>query len=459
MVCKKSIGGRRRYLLLLLASLPCQAWGGDETTPPWTPGVNHLVAGEYARAVAALTPFEARFAGDPAYDLVLGSALFHSNDPEAALFPLERVLMNQPGNETARLLLAMTLYKAGDTTRGLAQAANLNLDQLSPFLVYEWRTMTAPVAAPPAAAPAATTGAQPTGKTHWQGHVQVAYGRDTNITVGPNDGTYIIPAYSTTFPISLGTYEQERDWVGTLSGLLNVTHTLDGGQTLLGGMSLHQSLANDRKDKEEGYGNAYAGVALPVGKDTVTPVFYFQDYQSEGTLLQRYWGAQLTYTHPMESNSLGGYLQYIDTSYPDYPSNNVHRVALGVTHSMKLTDSAFSFSQGLYGGQESAHDTGAKNVGFNLVGANLGTGYTVNPDLSLSASLAYEYRHHAADDPLYFQTRTDNQLQGVLSADQSLGKDFHLIPKVSYTHCDSNLDMYAYDRLNATLALQWTFSK
>ncbi|MBF0322695.1 MAG: hypothetical protein HQL62_07100, partial [Magnetococcales bacterium] len=325
MIFTKTMMAKRVMVFAFLVALPGQLRAGGKGGLPWQAALDHLYAGEYAQALVVLTPLEEKHVGNPAFDLVLGSVQYHLKDYGAAMFPLERLLMYEPGNETARLLLAMSLYRSGETTRALAEAANLHLDRLSPVLTREWQEMIAP-------APAAAAAPAPS-KTKVSGSIQASIGRDNNITSGPNDGVYIIPAISSTYPISLGKAESHPDWVNSLSGVLAISHTLDPSRTLIGGLSLYQTKDWQRKDKEEGYGNAYAGVALTFGDVTVTPVGYVQNYFLEDTLFQRYWGAQVNVAKPLnEKQSLASYVQFLDTTFPDYHPADTNRLALGLTH-------------------------------------------------------------------------------------------------------------------------------
>ncbi|MBF0154501.1 MAG: DUF560 domain-containing protein [Magnetococcales bacterium] len=457
--------GKRLFVAFVAVAVPWQAWTEEKGAVPWRAALTHLYAGDYAKALSVLTPLEEKYVGNPDFDLTLGSVLFHLKDYGAAMFPLERILMSDPGNETARLLLAMSLHMSGETVRARAEAADLHFDRLAPVLVQEWQAMVNPQSAAQATpasvtAPAATPPAPPPSKGKVAGHVQASIGPDTNVTVGPFDHGFLIPAYSDTYPISLGKAAGHRDWVSSLSGVLTGSYALDTTQSLIGGLSLYQTRAFQRHDKEEGYGNVYGGMSFTFDDVIVTPVGYTQAYMQGGVLLQKYWGGQVNVAKPLNNQqSLTSYLQFINTTYPDYPTNDTQRLALGTTHTFKMTDIPLTHSQLVYVGKEFAQDTDSPSVGYKLAGLTLGTAWQADPAWTVSGSLGYEYRYHPDLENLYYTRRADNQLQAVLSATHTLDKSWLLVPKLSYIHNYSNVPINAYDRFIASLAIQWSFGQ
>ncbi|MBF0425836.1 MAG: hypothetical protein HQL66_08465, partial [Magnetococcales bacterium] len=106
----RTMAGRGLLALWVVLATPWHGQAAEKGSVPWQGALTHLYAGEYAQALIVLTPLEDKYTGNPAFDLVLGSVLCHLKDYGTAVFPLERVLMSEPGNETARLLLAMSLH-------------------------------------------------------------------------------------------------------------------------------------------------------------------------------------------------------------------------------------------------------------------------------------------------------------------------------------------------------------
>jgi hypothetical protein len=444
-----TLNKRARVGALLLALAPWQAWTVEAGDPPWQKAQEYLKVNEYDRAVSYLNSLEKHHAGNPAYDLVLGSALYRQKAYLSAMFPLERAVLNDPTNADARLTLALNIYRSGSIDWAISEAALVPMDRVSPELAQEWQSLLATRVAPEAAKAPATA---------IQGHLQFSYGNDSNITSGPNSGTYYSPQYSTSFPLGYP-YSRDKDWVGTLSGVLAASHSMDASKTLLGGASFSQSLDQSRKDREEGYISTYGGMAYAIDDITITPTAFMQGYQQSGSLLQRFWGAQVNVSRPLSDlDTLTGYVQYIDTTYPDYASYGDRRYTLGLTHSIKSAqEGGLTHYHTLSGGNDVAKDSGSAYVGYHFIGATLGGQLPLNPEVSLSASLGYEYRHHTDADTVYTDLRTDQQVQGILSADYQISPSWHLIPRLSVTHYDSNLAMYAYDRTTVSLAIQRDF--
>lgn len=67
-----------------------------------------------AEAFELLSPFEDEFSGQPDFDYLIGVAAMDSGRPGDALFPLQRVVVQESNNAGARLELARALFELGD---------------------------------------------------------------------------------------------------------------------------------------------------------------------------------------------------------------------------------------------------------------------------------------------------------------------------------------------------------
>ena len=133
--------------------------------------------------------------GDPEFDYYYGLAALESGHTEEALFPLERVIVLEPKNYTARLALGRVYYLLNDTVqarrqfeivRGAQPAAELvaNVDLYLDQLNRE----------------ESIQGAM------FQGYVGLAFGYDSNVNSATDNSMVTLPGFS---PVVLNDMSQE----------------------------------------------------------------------------------------------------------------------------------------------------------------------------------------------------------------------------------------------------------
>src|SRR5688572_25086236 len=93
--------------VLLMIALAGASPAISAQSPPEVEGAQRLLReGKAEAAWRLLAPLEKRHAGQPEFDLALAMAATDSGRPNLATFALERLIVMQPGNGTARLELA-----------------------------------------------------------------------------------------------------------------------------------------------------------------------------------------------------------------------------------------------------------------------------------------------------------------------------------------------------------------
>jgi outer membrane protein len=137
-----------------------------------------IFAGNNAKALAQLKPLEGKLAGNEDFDLLLGIAALESDQYEVAIAAFERVLAVNPENAGAQLDLARAYYATG--AFALAEAMFTRLQRSNP---------------PDAARTtieqylAAIRERKQHVRSGLNGHIDLSWGRDSNITGVPNDFT------------------------------------------------------------------------------------------------------------------------------------------------------------------------------------------------------------------------------------------------------------------------------
>ena len=93
-------------VVLLMAALGAQ--GADLTR------LQELVESGNAAAYPLARTLSADYAGNPDFDYLYGRAALDSGHPNEAIFALQRVIINRPSDDRARLLLAQAYLRNGE---------------------------------------------------------------------------------------------------------------------------------------------------------------------------------------------------------------------------------------------------------------------------------------------------------------------------------------------------------
>lgn len=405
-----------------------------------------LAAGQAQQAAALLDRDLLRFAGNPAYDQLLGDALYRAGEAGQALFAFERVMMAEPDNVAAYLTVARIYLEREEPAYArevLALLADRPLDT-------EQRAEREQIRAAISAATVARGIAL-------QGHVGIGVGWDDNVTSGPDQDTLLIPGLGAD-PTALGTAMRARDLVGTLELGLSLRKPLDADTWLTGNGIVRQGFNRSRKDVGEGLANIDFGVLRRNDRDYYGASLLAQDYLMDGSVYRKSLGLRLNWIRPQGDQSrLIGYAQYLDFDFPDHAIDNAARGVVGMMHEGAAEGGTRLWQYGVYGGKEQAHDPSKPQFSFRLLGAHLGGGMSVNDKLSLSLGAAYELRRHLSEDPLYFVMRRDATRSVGVAAEYKLAERWRLIARSTHTRNATNTPLYTYARNIFTLQLKWDF--
>jgi tetratricopeptide (TPR) repeat protein len=178
-------------------------------------------------AYALLEPQESARAGDAGYDFLLGLAALEVGQNTRAVFALERVLAMEPNNVRARAEIARAYLALGEVEtarqefetvqkQGVPADVSLTLDRYI--------------------AAARRVGDQ--NKPTVNGYVEGVLGYDTNVNVGPNRTSVVIPGISSTPAILSNDGRANKDTYGQLGAGVNARVPVSKDVALLAGFSV-----------------------------------------------------------------------------------------------------------------------------------------------------------------------------------------------------------------------------
>lgn len=434
--------GRPRALVvvaaLVLAVLPCLGIAQGEFADPalLNRARAQMADSDPEAAYQTLAPHEPRFAGDPAFDYLLGIAAFDSGRATNAVFALERVLAVDPGNVLARAELARAYLALGEyqtARREFETVSQRDIPEEARQAVERYLT---------------AFRATPEQGTDIKGFMAVTIGYDSNVNAASDVESVAIPAVpGVVFPVDPSAIEV-GDEFGTLSAGLSVSVPVNDSVRFNAGVNGYQKLLASEDAYDTGSLNGYAGIDWTVDQTIYTVAGQGEHYTVDRDSYRNAYGGLAQIRHLLSDVSqLATYFQYLRLQYPGQSIRNANRYTVGGAVSGILggsySPSAFI---GGFGGIEDPDDDNVDWLEYRFVGLRLGGQMQVRPDVTLFGFANFEYRNYAAPDPLFNIRRRDSQYGVRFGGDYLFGGNWTLTPAVDYIVNESNIAIHQYNR-------------
>lgn len=405
-----------------------------------------LNAGRGKAAYALLEPRESERAGEPGYDFLLGLAALEVGQNTRAVFALERVLAMEPNNARARAEIGRAYLALGEvetarqefeTVQKLGVPADVSLT-LDRYI-------------------AATRRQDNQSKATLNGYVEAQIGYDTNVNVGPNRTSVVIPGISQTPAVLSDDSRANKDAFGQLGAGINGRLPLAGGFALLGGLAGAQRANQDKDQFDIGNYDANLGVVFTAGKNVVTLMGQFGSVSIDDARYRTAGGVTAQWQHNLDArNQVSLFLQYSKLNYIVQDIRDADRWVGGTAYAHLWRDGMVGFGS-LYLVKERPQASGVDFIGFDGAGARFGARGNVTEKTTLFGSFSYEHRSYAAFDPAFLAERKDNQYGLLLGATYAFARDWTVTPQLSLTRNQSNTELNEYHREVASLAIRREF--
>lgn len=410
-----------------------------------------LNAGDAAGAYALLKPEERQRAGDPAFDYALGVAAADSGRGPEAVNALERVLVISPDHMQARAELGRAYLAINEPEAARREMATVEAEGNIPPEVRE--TLNRYVRA-------LDTGLSG-GGTSISGKVTLKAGYDSNVNNSTSDSRILIPAFAGLgFATLGGGATAQDDAFAETSGSLTLTHGLSIDRKLI--VDLTASYRGNAH--EEQFNQATAG--LNIGISQTTPDWGTFTVMGQA---QTFWVNDEAYRYSLgvlgqwylstkSKTDYGLYLQYANQTYPSASVQNTDRFTIGATIGQYFEGAMKPYVfGGVYAGLEEAHDSAFDNLSYTFVGARIGTELQLTNRLSAYATAAVESDEFRDNEPLFLKSRSTIRTDLAAGARFALSEAIKINPEITYTNADSNIVLYEYDRVVASVALSFEF--
>lgn len=402
------------------------------------------VDGKAADAFALLSPLEAERAGDPDFDYALGLAAADTGRSGRAIAALQRVLAVQPTNAQARAEIARVYAMAGDIDTAKTEFDTVIADPSLPDPVRQQLNGLSRKYGQ----------AMRGGPKRLNGFLDVESGYDSNVNAATSATSITLPVFAFLGPATLGggATRQSEAFVQAQGGL-SVEAPLSRQTKLFGSaLGLWRDAFNGKA-----FDQAAATGTLGIAHTSVTG-----DVASLSVQGQQFWlahdgyrasyGAIGQYTRRLkDGDALSIAVQYATIDYKTDILRDANRVTGTVSYAGKKVYASIG------GGKEAPRRSAGRHLGYWLASAQAGIEQPLSDRFSLAAGVSAEHRNYAGADPLFAKGRRDTQLDASLSLRAIIGKRLTLRPRVTYTRNESNLALYDYDRLTASVSLRMEF--
>ncbi|WP_041535930.1 porin family protein [Parvibaculum lavamentivorans] len=410
-----------------------------------------LAQGDPGGAYQILKPEERARAGKPDYDYMLGIAAIDSGRPAEAVAAFERVLAVEPNHLQARAELGRAYIAMNEPEAARRELATVEAQRDVPDSVRA--TIDRYVAA-------LDTGLSGGGTTI-DNRVTLRAGYDTNVNNSTSDSRILIPAFAGLGFATLGAgATSEEDFFGEISGRTSLTHGLAIDKQLLVDLNASYRANSDFDQFNQGLAGLNVGFAQRTPDyGTFAITAQLQSYWVDDEAYRYTYGAlgQWTYrTAGMTDYAV--YLQYAKLNYPNNSAQNANRYTAGATIGQLLGGESEPYIYGGgYAGYEKLTDGTFDHLSYVFAGLRAGGELTLMPRLRGYAVAAVEVSEYEEPDPLFLEERSTVRSDLSAGLRYQLSNDLTLGTELAYTRSDSNIVLYEYDRVVASVSLSLDF--
>ena len=392
-----------------------------------------------------LAPHEARLAGDPEYDFLLGIAALESGRPNLATLVLERVIAVDPGHVAAHLEMARSYFALRDYERA-AREFDVVLKTDPPpeirALVTRYRERME---------------ARPIDERRSSGYVELAIGRDTNVNAAMAQGSVFLPGFGVEF-VPDPQFTRQADAFAALGAGLEISKPLAGGRTLAAGITGKRRVHADLSAFDSTAADVHVGLETRFDEaDSARFTLAHGVYRLDEPMYRRTQFASaewLRELRPRLRGSLFVNAYRIRYAPEEVAASSSNLFAIGGTLEQAVGAARDSVvSGGVYVGLDEAaaeRDDGDRR----LLALSIALQRRLSARVSGYASLLLSASDYDRLNPSFAETRRDRQLEASVGLSWALGKNWLLRPQLSYTRNRSNLELHDYRRAEGSVALR-----
>jgi outer membrane protein len=404
--------------------------------------------GDFNAAYLLLEPLEAERAGDVEYDYLLGVAGIESNHLTRGAFALERVLALNPNHKDARAEMAKAHYLLGEKDAAKAEFNNVlaqNPDAQTKKVIEKLLT-----------AIQKTEGTT----TTFAAYLDFGLGWDSNVSSAPGITSIGVPGLFG-IVVSLGNTATERpDHFANLAAGISVRQPLTDNLVAFGGISGTQRINGSETTFDNRTIDISAGLQYQLDQHNFTFAVQDNHFDLDGEAFRHANGATGQWLYNIDAhNQAGAYAQYSRLDYTGNSINNADRKVIGINagHAFEGDYNPVIFAS-IYGGREDARDAKRQFLSQDVAGLRTGGQLSFNNYWQLLGSFSFEQRHNDEKNPAFLVKRKDDQYDATLGINYFPAPQWTIKPQISYSKCDSNIELFGYERKVVSINVRKDFS-
>jgi hypothetical protein len=385
--------------------------------------------------------------GDSNFDYLYGVAAIDAGRASQGVFALERVLMQFPDDQVARLELARGYFileeyarsrqefekvLATNPPRGVKDTTETFLEKIR---ISEARYRT-------------TTG----------GNVTLGLGSDSNVNSGPDDSSLTLIQLDDS---SLG----HSDTFTELTASWGVGYPFAPGWMATGNITAALLRNQTYNEFDTTTGTVLAGVSRVFKQSRYKGELMYQQFQLDGDEYRSLNGLNLGWQYNFsQTTSLDTTLQYATLEFPTVEVKNSTLTTLAFTYTHNL-DGALqpvlfaNLNIGSEAADDSSNASALSDTERDILGLRLGTILAFSSKLALQMAAGIQTSDYAEPQVLSFlgDIRQDNYISANLNLIWLIDKAWRLDTKLGYSKNDSNVELYSYDRTTIGLEANYAF--
>lgn len=410
-------------------------------------------------AYELLAPLEFERSGEVRFDYMIGIAALDSGKPDKATLAFERVLVVDPNFAGARLDMARAYYQLGDLARAKVEFE----------IVLK--------AEPPEAARstiqkylAAIDAQLHALDTRVTAYVEATVGHDTNVNNATGQAQISVPALGNmVFTLNPSSQKSSDSYLG-LTGGVNVSHPVNEKVALYAGADV-RSRSNSVQTRFDSLSlDGRAGGVFTLGEqDSLRAGLLGGQYNLNGQHNRDSLGVNGEWSHVFSpANQMSVFLQQVAYRFVDTAMRleDFDQSVAGAGWRHVLPDGKSAIFSSLFYGEERdvAPVTlfnplgGRTDGGKRFIGIRMGGQAVLSEDVDAFLNAGGIAGNYSKTNPLFQAKRHD------VLADVSVGANWHwnkvwtLRPQVSWSRNQSNISLYGYDRIDASVTVRRDFN-
>ena len=406
--------------------------------------------GKPADAYALLEPLEFDRSGEVRFDYLIGIAALDSGKPDKATIAFERILAVDPKFAGARLDMARAYYQLGDLPRAKTEFEAVmaqNPPEAARLTIQKYLD--------------AISAREKEKQTQLAGYVEGMVGHDSNVNNSTSQSQIAVPAFGNVlFTLNPTNVKMSDNYAGLAAGV-EISYLLNQSIAMYAGMDVHQRGNMTQTAFDSISVDERAGLSFARGAEVFRAGVLANQYTLGSAHNRDTTGINAEWRHTFSpSNQLNAFAQFSQNRFIDaaMKTNDFDQALLGAGWLHVMPDGKSALFGSLFYGRENDIATGGRADGNkNSNGLRVGGQKSVSENMELFASLGAQRGRYDKFNAAFMQTRIDRLDDLGVGANWHWDKLWTIRPQIAWSRNDSNIVIYGYDRVDASVTLRRDF--